>query len=547
MKNIVIILIILLILLNSSCGKNRDEEKLGDQKISVYQETSENHYLPELIIKKISNIKIVFEDAQEKKTFQSELEFKPSKNYFRQKLIYQALNKIKKREHITTLIEHQEFDLYNMDLYSVENNIINKILVPNTNDLFDRGSLSFNLNLSFNNLSHIKEIKTIKLKIQAISKKNWNKIELGYLKLKKFGDDNERLRASHSTQVHPRHTYKLSLSDIDQNILRKLLIGEYQIGINIFDLEFKTHSNITLQYKNFIKNFYSQKNYLYIINGKSINRFSKLSKDDLFASLKQYDAGLELSENRQIQYLNNIETYLKKSSSYDQIKEQEIDKGIWKTSYPDDQKSNVIVYVESSLINRLESINNRILLENNNFKQSHLFNITHKNLLISSTGMFHQKLFREERIKQLSKINEPVICERYIRDPDFKGECTHRNLNCSFLRRISIGENETLYKASDFVQSYRFDSKNKIIKQWYSEKLKTHFTIIQLYKDNFKLSLNELNPIKKSPFGVYQFLNCPSTQYSGFRLDGQIFPAKTMIVNKRATLNIKVETISEEY
>ena len=542
MKNIIIIYFVLL---NCSCGK--DENQTDQQGPHILKSSGENHFLPELKIKKISNIKIVFEDAQAKKTFRSDVEYKPTKDFLRKKLIFQSLNKFKNRETISESINHKEFDLYNIDLFSTENNIINKILVPNTNNLFARGSLYFNLNLSFYNLKYIKEIKSIKLMVQAISKENWTKIDLGYVKLKKFGDDNERLQASHSNQVNPRHSYKLSLENIDQNILRKLLIGDYQLGISIFDLDFKIDSNMTLQYQKFIKSFYSQKDYLYIINGESINRFNKLSRDELYPSLKKYDSGLEVSENKQIQYLNNIESYLKKNSTYNQIKEEKPNKGIWKISYPEDQSSNAILYVESNLINKLESTSDRSLYQADHFQDLQLFNIDHKYILITSQGIFHKQMFRNEQIHQFSKINKPVICERYVRGRDFKRECIHRNLNCTFLRRVKSGEEKKIYTAKEFVDSYRFDRKNKIIKQWYSEKLKTHFTIIRLFNESFQLSKNELNPIQNKAFGVYQFLDCPSRAFSGFRLDNQIFPAVSINVNRRSTISLKVETLSEDY
>jgi hypothetical protein len=539
------IILSLLILTFVSCGKEKEADFQPIHK--ELRREKLKHYLPELQLNEISNIKIVFENRNLIKEFGSTLEAEPQKDYFRRKLIYQSMVNLQNAIDTKEMIKNEEYDLYNIDLYNLKERLTNKALIQNNEDLLDTGSLYFNLNLSFKNLAYINTIQSIRFKVEVISKRDWSKREIGYLKLKKFGDDNERLLSRGTDIVTPRHNYKFSLNNIDKQILTQLLSGDSQLGISLHDLNFKAESGNIHEYSKTIKEFYENRNFIYVINGKSIDRFFKMKEESVYDTLSVYDSNLELSENKQIQFLRNVESKLPKFTTYDQIKGEPRGNGLWTMMLHEESPSNVFVYIESDILKKVETFNKVWMHEENNFKELSLSNIENKKILISSQGLIHTPQLKESVSFQQSTVTNPNVCERHRRFD--KGECYTKNLKCHFMVKSGSGAKSKSFSESDFTHQFKHNKKNKILHEWYSKKLKTYFMIVEIKQDELFFTKNKSyrGEVKYSEVGVTRLLNCPSQKEHGFRLPGQTYPATRINITPETTIKLKLEGLHSEF
>ena len=535
----------LLIFTFYSCGKEPAPEPKPLNKQVLRQKLK--HYLPELQLNQISKIRISFEDGDKKKTYKSEVKVKPFKDYLRKKLIFQTMNKLKNNIRTKEEIHNEEFDLYNINLFSIQENVNYKNLLQKNYDLYESGTLAFNLNLSFKNLYHIDSIESIRFKVEAISKKDWKRKDIGFLKLKKFGDDNERLSSRRQNSITPRHNYRFMIRNIDWKILKKLLTGEYQLGVRLHDLNFKAENGTTHNYNKTIKEFYSSRDFVYIINERSIDRFFKLQGESIFETLSSYDSNIEVSESKQIQLLKNIETKLRKFTTYTQIKNKKPGDGIWTMTFPEENKSNSIVYIESELLKKVESFIDHEIMQDDDFQGLHLSNVERRKILISTQAKRIIPLTKVFSDYQLSSVTTPEVCERYYRFD--KGECYTKDLKCTFNKRSLDGERTEIFREEDFRDQLIIGKTSKVLKQWYSQELKTYFMIVELDGDELYLDkgIGLMNPDKHINVGVFQLLNCPSRTEHGFRLTGQQFPARRINIGAKSIMKLKINGMYPDY
>lgn len=547
MKSIINLLIITILF---SCGK--DSEPLQRKQLIPMEGNSLTSF-PYLHLSKIEKVVMTLENSDKKEEFVSNSTHIGKKDFLRKKILLNLhLDSKDDRENIS--IDHQDFLMYQSDLFSTKEYLENiMMLKKNTDQDFEKGKITLRANFEFRNLNRITSMEDLFLGIYLIDTQDLKKKFIKDVRLFKYGQDPDVINTHGRTSANPRQAHTIRIEELAPNILRKLITGKAKLGFMLSAGKINFYSSqgsldFTASYKKIVSQFFNSRNFIYIKDDKKLLQIVKKENEELESVLKRLDPAIEISQDGKIQYLFGLDSSLPHYSTSSQVQNSHENEGLWRKHFLNGKKTILLDYLRGRDIKSVRVHQEPLNIELPDFERSYLPSLMrekmNRRVFIFSKG-FHQKPeYLVQSKRSVSRVDEPRICHRHFEHLLPKAECLGKDLSCYYSLRTQAGYTLLPFTKKDYGKFLNIQKGQGLIeieKQWYSEKLKGHFILgrVRNFEGDVFLSGNIQKSYGRIQLGVINFGHCPSRTERGFSLPGVRYPAVDIESISRPMVNLQ--------